>query len=138
MKVVRILAAVILAAVPMCAQDVTASVQGYVADATGARIPGVHVELINEGTKLAVSRTANTEGEYQFNLVAPGQYTVQATAGGFKGASVTGIDVGVNKTTRVDLTLTVGSTSDRLRFRPRLCASTRCQPRYPRTSRPRW
>src|ERR1051325_10507722 len=92
----RVLAGVFLFAAPMLAQDVTGTVQGMVTDQTGARISSVRVELINEGTKVTSVRTANAEGEYLFNLVPPGHYTVSASLTGFKSANITGIEVAVN------------------------------------------
>jgi outer membrane receptor protein involved in Fe transport len=108
----RVLAGVFLFAAPMLAQDVTGTVQGMVTDQTGARISSVRVELINEGTKVTSVRTANAEGEYLFNLVPPGHYTVSASLTGFKSANITGIEVAVNKTTRVDVTMQLGSVSE--------------------------
>src|SRR5689334_23112670 len=94
------------------AQDVTGTVQGTVLDASGARVANAVVDLINEGTQIRLSRTANDQGEYQFNLVPPGIYTLSASLTGFKTGSVTGVEVAVNKSTRVDLTLQVGATSE--------------------------
>jgi outer membrane receptor protein involved in Fe transport len=96
----------------LCAQDVTGSVQGQITDPSGAPAPNVQVSLVNEGTKVSVTRTTSATGEYVFNLVAPGRYSVTASLTGFKAASVTGVDVGVNRSTRVDLTLQVGSISE--------------------------
>ena len=75
-------------------QDVTGSVQGQVIDASGARMPDVQVNLVNEGTRTILTRTTGSEGEYSYNLVPPGRYTVTASLTGFKAANVTGIDVG--------------------------------------------
>jgi outer membrane receptor protein involved in Fe transport len=104
--------AILLTLTHVCAQDITGTVQGVVTDPAGARVPNVNVELINEGTKVAITRATNAEGEFLFNLVPPGRYTLQASLTGFKAASTTGIDVGVNRTTRVDMTLQVGSISE--------------------------
>ncbi len=97
---------------PIWAQDITGSVQGSVIDPTGARISKVRIELINEGTKVLSTRETTDAGDYQFNLVPPGRYTVSASASGFKTAAATAIEVAVNKTTRVDLTMQLGSVSE--------------------------
>ena len=52
--------------------------------------------------------------KYFFNFVPPGRYTVSATLTGFKTFNSTGNEVGVNKTTRIDLTLQVGSVAESL------------------------
>lgn len=102
----------ILLTLPAFGQDVTGSVQGQVADPSGARIPNVQVTLTNEGTGVKLTRTTGPEGDYAFNLVQPGRYALAASLTGFKGTSLTGIDVGVNRSTRLDLTLEVGSVSE--------------------------
>jgi hypothetical protein len=94
------------------AQDVTGSIQGQVIDPSGARIPNVQVTLTNEGTGVKLTSTTGSEGDYAFNFVQPGRYTVAASLTGFKASSLTGIEVGVNRSTRVDLTLEVGSVSE--------------------------
>jgi len=104
-------AAAFLAA-PSSAQDVTGSVQGMVTDPTGARMVNARVELINQGTKVPVVSQTNTEGGYAFNLVPPGKYVLSASLAGFKTAVTTQVDVELNKTTRVDLALQLGATSE--------------------------
>jgi outer membrane receptor protein involved in Fe transport len=108
----RVCLATLILAATASAQDVTGSVQGQVIDASGARMPGVQISLINEGTRVTITRTTGPEGDYSYNLVPPGRYTVTGSLTGFKAANVTGIDVGVNRSTRVDLTLEVGSVSE--------------------------
>jgi outer membrane receptor protein involved in Fe transport len=98
--------------VSLIAQDVSGTVQGVIADPTGARIGSVQVELLNEGTQVKVARASNAEGEFLFTFVPPGQYTVTASLAGFKSATVTGINVAVNRTTRVDLTMQVGAVTE--------------------------
>src|SRR5689334_24219689 len=70
------------------------------------------VELINEGTRVTSVRTTNADGEYLFNFVPPGRYTVTASLTGFKMVNTSGVDVAVNKTTRVNLTLEVGAVTE--------------------------
>jgi hypothetical protein len=75
-------------------------VQGVVTDATGARAAGARVELTNEGAKVPPSRTARVQGDFLFNFVPPGRYTLRVSPTGFMTSTATGIDVAVNKTTR--------------------------------------
>jgi len=97
---------------PVWAQDVTGTVQGAVTDASGARIASATVNLVNQGTQQTLTRTSSDSGDYYFNLVPPGQYTVSATASGFKTANAKNVEVAVNKSTRVDLALEVGSVQE--------------------------
>jgi outer membrane receptor protein involved in Fe transport len=93
-------------------QDVTGSVQGAVTDPSGARLAHVQVDLTNEGTKVKVTHETGQDGGYQFNLVPPGRYSVSGSLSGFKTSTTTGLDVQVNKSTRVDLSLQLGSVTE--------------------------
>jgi outer membrane receptor protein involved in Fe transport len=108
----RVLLSALILAASAWAQDITGTVQGVVTDPAGARVANVKVELINEGTKAVSSTATSAGGEYLFNLVPPGRYTVNASLTGFSTASTTGIDVQVNRTTRIDVALQVGSVSE--------------------------
>jgi len=66
------------------AQLTNGDVIGTVTDATGAVIPGAKVTLTNTGTRVAAVATTNGTGDYTFNLLNPGQYTVTIEATGFK------------------------------------------------------
>src|SRR5688500_9569694 len=81
-------------------QDVTGSGQGRVTDPTGATIPNVRLELINEQTNATATQVSTAEGTYIFNLVSPGRYKVRASATGFGNAELSGVTVDVNRATR--------------------------------------
>lgn len=66
------------------AQLTNGDVIGTVTDTTGAVIPGARVTLTNTGTNIAASATTNGTGDYTFNLLNPGRYTVTIEAKGFK------------------------------------------------------
>src|SRR5258708_13444744 len=66
------------------AQLTNGGVIGTVTDTTGAVIPGAKVTLTNIGTKVAATTTTNGTGDYTFNLLNPGQYTVTIEAKDFK------------------------------------------------------
>lgn len=111
-RLLGLAASLILLVAPAWAQDITGTVQGFVTDPAGARVPNVKVDLMNEGTHLSATHTTNAEGEYLFNFVAPGQYAVTAASAGFKTATLTAIDVAVNRSTRVDIRMEVGAVSE--------------------------
>src|SRR6202047_4293294 len=66
------------------AQLTNGNVIGTVTDTSGALIPGAKVTLTNTGTHVAASTTTSGTGDYTFNLLNPGQYTVTIEAIGFK------------------------------------------------------
>jgi hypothetical protein len=119
-------------------QDVTGSVQGRVTDPTGATIPNVRLELINERTNATATQTTTGEGTYIFNLVPPGRYKIRASASGFGTAELTGITVDVNRATRADVGLTVGTVSETVEVSASVSRVTRSRPRSAPAQIPRW
>jgi hypothetical protein len=111
-SIARLLALLCIVAGGAFSQDVTGSVQGRVTDPTGATIPNVRLELINESTNATATQTSTAEGGYIFNLVPPGRYKLRASATGFGTAELSGITVDVNRATRADIGLKVGAVAE--------------------------
>ncbi|HUJ40270.1 MAG TPA: carboxypeptidase regulatory-like domain-containing protein [Candidatus Acidoferrales bacterium] len=110
-----------LATAAMCAllavtartQTVTATLTGRVLDANGAAIPGATVTATNRGTGFSRSTTTSGEGEYLISALPAGNYTVTATAKGFKKeAAQATLQVGQAAT--LNLTLAVGETTQQV------------------------
>lgn len=93
-------------------QAVTATLVGTVTDQSGAVVPNVPVQLKNEETSAVTNGTTNESGNYDFTFLQPGTYTVTVTAPGFKREERNGVNVTVNTTTRVDVGLQLGSSSE--------------------------
>jgi hypothetical protein len=89
------------------AQTFTGGVRGAVSDANGV-VPGVTVELINEGTNQAREAVTNEQGEYNFSAVPPGTYTVKASLTGFRTFENKGVRVGAQQFITMDVKLEVG------------------------------
>ena len=94
------------------AQAVSASLVGTVTDSTGAGVPGAKVTILELATGISHETTSNPSGNYTFPDLTPGTYSVAVEASGFKKETRPSIDVVVNTTTRVDLSLTPGSTTE--------------------------
>ncbi len=103
---------VTLAPAALHAQFETASVLGYVRDASGATIPGATVTLTDEQTKAVFTAKTNGQGAYEFTDVKIGQYLVTAQAGGFDLSTTQPFTVTVNARQRVDVALKVGSNNE--------------------------
>ena len=73
------------AALPCVAQAgaTTASVNGSVADSTGALIAGAHVVLREQATGRERMAAADTRGRFRFGLLSPGAYLLRIDAPGF-------------------------------------------------------
>ena len=103
----------ILASAPSAfAQFDTASVLGTVRDSTGAVVPGATVTLKNVSTGILANTVSDDKGDYQFQNVRIGSYTVRAELQGFSAAEAEDVQVTVNARLRVDLALKVGNVGE--------------------------
>ncbi|SNS43215.1 Carboxypeptidase regulatory-like domain-containing protein [Granulicella rosea] len=91
------------------AQVESADILGKVADSTKAVIQGAAVTATNIDT--GVSRTAKTNpaGEFTFNALPIGRYSVTIVSTGFETYSVPEIALSQGDRTRVDATMTIGA-----------------------------
>lgn len=93
-------------------QNVTGTISGVVRDPTGATVPNASVRAINIGTSASEQATTNGEGQYALRTMPVGEYKVEVEAAGFKRYEGSGIRLQVDEIARVDVTLTVGGTSE--------------------------
>src|SRR5690349_1368038 len=108
------LAAMLATASAAHAQFDTASVVGTVRDTSNAIVPGAKVTLTNTGTNIAVEKTTNEDGNFEFLSVRPGTYLVTAEKAGFALALVENVQVQVGARLRVDLQMPVGQLTERV------------------------
>ena len=103
---------VITITTPGIAQRTTATVAGIVQDPTAAVLPGVEASLINEGTSAALQTVTNERGEFLFEFVPAGTYTLKLALPGFRTYESRGIPLGAAQSVRRTYTLEVGSVTD--------------------------
>jgi outer membrane receptor protein involved in Fe transport len=89
------------------AQVNTADILGTVTDAGGAVIPNVKVTVVNTATNETKTTTTNSTGDYIFNLMPSGSYTISAEAPSFKKATIN-LDVVSGDRARANVQLQVG------------------------------
>src|SRR5258706_3263328 len=65
-----------------------ADILGTVSDPGGAVITGVKITVVNASTNDTKTATTSSTGDYIFNLMPPGTYTITAEASGFKKSSI--------------------------------------------------
>jgi hypothetical protein len=94
------------------AQQITGSITGSVVDTSGATVVGASVKLTNTGTAFAQTATTDQAGNFQFLLLQPGTYVVEASSAGFKTFRRDGIIVEADRSLAVPVTLAVGQTSE--------------------------
>lgn len=93
------------------AQDYRGRVQGLVTDSSNAAIAQATVTLTNTNTKVATVRTADERGQYLFDYVEPGPYSVTASSPGFGSLSKENLQVLVRSDLTVNIVLKVGDVS---------------------------
>src|SRR5262245_8920755 len=89
-----------------------ASIQGTVADASGAVIAGAKVTLVNKETGRKSEATASSEGFYRFSSLAPGAYKLTAEREGFKKKELENITVSAEGVASVDVVMETGGVSE--------------------------
>ncbi len=102
----------VLVPVRAATAQATGGMTGVVTDDTGAVVPGVTVEVVNQGTTQTRVAVTGADGFFAVPLLAPGLYNVKATLPGFKTTTREGITVRVNDTARVDVTMAVGAVEE--------------------------
>jgi len=78
-----ILAILLAASFSAVSQTAVTSLHGTVADQSGAMVPDAHVLLSNPDTGYKSERVSDAHGEYAFEQIAPGKYSVMAQSSGF-------------------------------------------------------
>lgn len=107
--VMLVLAAVLAVAPATCwAQVTTATLYGIVSDRSDARIPGADVSVTNEGTGQVRKTVTDDQGEFVFNLLQVGVYTLRVEMPGFKALVTTGIQLAASQEVRQAHVLDVG------------------------------
>src|ERR1700683_724671 len=90
----------------------TGALRGTVVDATGSRIAGAVVVLVNDATGLRYSIISNSNGQFVFQLLPPGDYFGRATAAGMSPQITPNLHVTVDGTTDIEFNLTVAGVKE--------------------------
>src|SRR4029077_7515376 len=88
------------------------TITGVISDPTGAVVPNAPVEAKNAATGVVLSAATSATGNYVFGAVPAGTYEINATVPGFKKYVRTGITVQQLQTTRVDIALEIGASTE--------------------------
>lgn len=105
---------VAVSAEPAAAQNTTGTIVGRLTDMSGAVVGGAQVTVLNTGTAAKRLLMTDAAGDFTATLLLPGSYTVTSEHAGFKTEARTGITLQVDQTVRVDMSLAVGSTNERV------------------------
>jgi hypothetical protein len=110
-----LLTSILFATVAFSQGSQTGGLTGVVTDPQGAVVAGATVNVISDSTgKAERTTTTSADGGYSATLLPPGAYRLEITASNFKQASVSGVQVRINETTRQDVALAVGNVQERV------------------------
>ncbi|MFN7937467.1 MAG: TonB-dependent receptor [Bryobacteraceae bacterium] len=108
----RILSILFLAAMGAAGQSFTGRIVGTVTDSTGGVIAAAQIKAVDAGTNRTVLAVSNVDGNYAFNELPRGEYSVEVSAQGFKSSLRKGIQLAIGQQARVDVQLEVGSVAE--------------------------
>jgi Carboxypeptidase regulatory-like domain len=94
------------------AQQTTGDIRGTVTDSSGAVVPGVKVTIARAGTGENRSTQTNSSGDYEFNALEPGHYSIRIENRGFKTVTIADLVLVVGDHARMDAQLQVGNVSE--------------------------
>jgi len=99
----------LLATAQLSAQSTFGSILGTVHDSSGALVTGAQVTLVNTGTSAMRAATTDTNGNYAFNNIDVGKYSLTFSAPGFEKTSSPEIMLTARETRRMDAALKPGA-----------------------------
>ncbi|HEX4380705.1 MAG TPA: TonB-dependent receptor, partial [Candidatus Acidoferrum sp.] len=91
----------------VAAQVISGDLVGTVLDKTGAVVPGAHVDATKNDTGVKYETRSGDTGEYRFNNLPIGIYTISASNENFATTTINGFNVQLNKTSSLQITLEV-------------------------------
>jgi hypothetical protein len=106
-----VIAVLMLCGVPIFGQLTSGNITGTVYDPTGATVPGAPIVAHNNSTGVDVNTTSTSAGDFRFENLPIGTYTIIVTAPGFAKAEVGNVSVQLNQTVTTNVRLTVGQAS---------------------------
>src|SRR5205085_3004630 len=93
-------------------QRTAATFAGIVTDPSGAVLPGAEVQMINEGTAAVTQQLTNETGEFLFDFVPAGTYTLKIAMPGFKTYDSRSMPLAAAQNVRRTYTLEVGAATE--------------------------
>src|ERR1700729_2586448 len=94
------------------AQSARGTLAGNVTDSTGAVISGATISAVNQSTGGKNEAKSTSAGVYRFPSIPIGVYTVTVTAPGFATSTDTGVEIDINTTAALNITLKAGGVND--------------------------
>jgi hypothetical protein len=107
----KFVAILLLSGLSLLAQT-QGEITGRASDASGAGVPSATITLTNTSTNAVRQTQSGNDGFYNFPTVPPGVYDVKIEHPGFKTTTSNNVEVQVQQSVRLDLTLQVGQVTE--------------------------
>ncbi|HEX4945753.1 MAG TPA: carboxypeptidase-like regulatory domain-containing protein [Blastocatellia bacterium] len=107
-----LLASLVLLLQSAGAQTATGRIVGTVQDSSGAIIPNATVTALNEATSISYRAVTNTAGNYNFEALLAGTYTITVEVQGFKKFTTSKNILTANDTVTINIALEAGNISE--------------------------
>jgi Carboxypeptidase regulatory-like domain/TonB dependent receptor len=112
-KFILLAFAVLMTTLPAAfSQTFRGGINGSVTDQSGAVVPGAAVQAVDSATGVSHKSVTSSAGEYQFQDLPLGSYTVTATASGFRQIMVSKVPVTAGVIYTLTIKLSVAATGD--------------------------
>ncbi len=108
------LAALAVLSLPLLGQLTSGNITGTVYDPGGATVPDAGIVAHNQLTGVDTATKATSAGDYRFENLPIGTYTIAVTAPGFVKAALANVNVALNQTVTANVKLALGQTSTRV------------------------
>jgi hypothetical protein len=109
LRLLTLLSALSLCTGALLAQSTFGSIRGITTDTTGASIPGSAVTLKSVDQSATKSAISDGSGNFIFENLKPGKYTVSVAHSGFAITNLTGIALEARQDLRVTVTLSIAA-----------------------------
>src|ERR1043166_436629 len=96
------------------AQTLDTGILGIVTDPRGAVVANASVTITQTATGVKRTTATAADGKYEVRYLAPGEYSVEVQAAGFRSARATNIVIQINQQARLDFSLQVGDVQQTL------------------------
>jgi Carboxypeptidase regulatory-like domain len=107
-RIAALFAALLLATIVAFGQLTSGNITGTVFDPAGATVPNASVVVMNQETGVQNTTNTTSAGDYRFDNLPVGRYTLTVTAPGFDKAEVRNVNVTLNQTLTTNFNLIMG------------------------------
>ena len=114
---VAVLLASLIALAPRAlaqSQATTGLIEGTVSDASGGRLPGATVTLVNTGTNFTRDLVTDSDGRFRGLLLPLGTYRLTVAMAGFSTYTQEGIELVVGQTANIPIVLQLASVQEQI------------------------